>query len=64
MADRSFEDEKIDVYLAIKKLVNDKRPVTMYGISRLTSLTPSYLWRAFGLNGDILKMIDDVEKEV
>jgi len=67
MEDRNTDDtivnQKIDIYLAVKDIVTKGRPVTMYGISRLTSMSPSYIWTNFGLTGDLIRIIDNAEEE-
>ena len=67
MEDRNFDQEianqKIDIYLAVKEIVTKGRPVTMYGISRITSMSPSYIWTNFGLTGDLIRIIDNAEEE-
>ena len=67
MEDRNFDQEianqKIDIYLAVKEIVIKGRPVTMYGISRITSMSPSYIWTNFGLTGELIRIIDNAEEE-
>lgn len=67
MAGKNFDDtlanQKIDIYLAVKEIVTKGRPVTMYGISRITSMSPSYIWKNFGLTGDLIRIIDNAEEE-
>lgn len=67
MADRNTDElianQKIDIYLAVKEIVQRGRPVTMYGISRITSMSASYIWTNFGLTGDLLRIIDNAEEE-
>lgn len=67
MEDRNFDEhianQKIDIYLAVKEIVTKGRPVTMYGISRITSMSPSYIWKNFGLTGDLIRIIDNAEEE-
>jgi len=67
MEDKNTDDiivnQKIDIYLAVKEIITKGRPVTMYGISRLTSMSPSYIWTNFGLTGDLIRIIDNAEEE-
>ena len=67
MEDKNIDDiivnQKIDIYLAVKEIITKGRPVTMYGISRLTSMSPSYIWTNFGLTGDLIRIIDNAEEE-
>ena len=67
MEDKNTNDaianQKIDIYLAVKEIITKGRPVTMYGISRLTSMSPSYIWTNFGLTGDLIRIIDNAEEE-
>jgi hypothetical protein len=67
MEDKITEDtlanQEIDIYTAVRDIMLSGRPVTMYGISRLTSLPPSYIWVNFGLKGQLMKIIDDAHKE-
>ena len=47
MGERIIDDiianQKIDIYLAVKDIVKKKKTVTMFGISRITKLSPSYI---------------------
>lgn len=61
--DELIANQKIDIYLAVKEIVTKGRPVTMYGISRITSMSPSYIWTNFGLTGDLIRIIDNAEEE-
>jgi hypothetical protein len=61
--DEVIVNQKIDIYLAVKDIVGRGRPVTMYGISRITELSPSYIWTKFGLTGDLMRIINNAEEE-
>lgn len=67
MGGKSIDDiianQKIDIYLAVKEIVRRERTVTMYGISRITELSPSYIWTRFGLTGDLMRIINNAEEE-
>ena len=67
MAGRSIDEiianQKIDIYLAVKDIIKKGRTVTMYGISRITELSPSYIWTKFGLTGDLMRIINNAEEE-
>lgn len=64
MDENEEANEKIDIYLAIKSLIQDGNPVTMIGISKHTGMDSSHIWRMYGLSGHLSKMIDDIEYEV
>jgi hypothetical protein len=61
--ENELANQKIEVYIAIKEIINSGRPVTMYGISMLTGLSTSYIWINFALKGNVMKMIEDAEQE-
>lgn len=67
MGGKSINDiianQKIDIYLAIKEIIRKKRTITMYGISRITELSPSYIWTKFGLTGELMRIINNAEEE-
>ena len=67
MEGKSIDDiianQKIDIYLAVKDIVKNKKTVTMFGISRITKLSPSYIWTEFGLTGDLMRIINNAEEE-
>jgi hypothetical protein len=62
LTENDIANQKIAVYVAIKKIISDGHPVTIYGISMITNMTTSYIWTTFGLRGDLMSMIDDAEK--
>jgi hypothetical protein len=61
--DDIIANQKIDIYLAVKDIVKKKKTVTMFGISRITKLSPSYIWTKFGLTGDLMRIINNAEEE-
>jgi len=61
--DAEIANQKIDIYVAVREILAAGRPVTMYGISRYTSMDPSYIWKNFGLRGDLMKIIEDAQEE-
>lgn len=56
-------NQKIEIYLAVKKIISLGKPVTMKGISNLTDMSTSYMWKQFALRGDLMKIIEEVERQ-
>jgi hypothetical protein len=63
ISENDLANEKIEIYIAVKEIIAMGRPVTMKGISNLTEMSTSYMWKQYALKGDLMKIIDEVEKQ-